>query len=558
MPARRASIWTRIDFAIVSKVLGTFAFMFSLTMVLPLLVGWWRHERFVTADRNTLTGVLYSVSIGIVVGLVLWLFGRRSEGQFYRREGILTVGVVWVLVGVLGALPFWLSGVLSLPDAFFESVSGLTTTGSSVLGSDVTPAIQSMPPSLLFWRAWLHWLGGLGIVVMFLAFLPALGITEKTLFQAEVAGVSKEGLRPRIRHSTMMLLKIYFAVTLFLVAGFWFLGMNAFESVCHSFATIATGGFSTKNYSVGEFNSLGIEMLATFGMILAATNFGLYHRFVSQFRAMFTPADGSGSTWMPRWSERPRLKQLWDVFYEDREWRFYACVLLVFTVSIAIVLALSGETVEGADGAVRDYAGSWGRCARDASFQVASVTSSTGFANSNLLRWPQLAQAMILCLMLIGGCSGSTGGGIKMARALILLKLIGRNLRRFIRPRAVEPLRIGKDTLDLETADRVVALAACWVLILGLGTLVLIVLEPRLDMLGSFSSMVTALCNMGPAFVLVNGSGSPFGGAIDIGSYGSFGEFSALAKTFMAFVMILGRLEIYTALILVMPGFWKD
>ncbi len=553
MPAPRASLLSRIDFAVVAKVIGVFVMAFSLTMVLPILVGWWRNERFVTADRNTLVGTLASLGVGLLVGALFWLYGRRSEGEFYRREGILTVALVWLIVGALGALPFALSGVLSFVDAFFESVSGLTTTGSSILGSNATPSIQSMPPSLLFWRSWLHWLGGLGIVVVFLAFLPALGVTEKTLFQAEVAGVSKEGLRPRIRHSTFMLLKIYFAITALLGLAFLAFGMNIFEALCHSFATIATGGFSTKNYSIGEFDSIAIEVTATIGMLLAATNFGLYHSFVNQFKPMFHERK-----WWPEWRRRPSFAQLWKVFAQDPEWRFYATTVAVVMLFLTLVLAFSGEDVTGGDGIARAYESSIGRCVRDASFQTASLVSSTGFANSNLLQWPQLAQAAVLLLMIIGGCSGSTGGGIKMARALVLLKLIGRSLRRFIRPRSVEPLRIGKEAIDLETADRIVALAACWMVILGLGTLALIILEPRLDMIGSFTSMVTALCNMGPAFVLVDGVGAPYGGVIDIGSYGSFGEFSASSKAFMAFVMILGRLEIYTALIIVVPSFWKD
>lgn len=554
MPAPRASLLSRIDFAVVAKVIGFFVMAFSLTMVLPILVGWWRNERFVTADRNTLLGTLASLGVGLLVGALFWLYGRRSQGEFYRREGILTVALVWLIVGALGALPFALSGVLSFVDAFFESVSGLTTTGSSILGSNATPSIQSMPPSLLFWRSWLHWLGGLGIVVVFLAFLPALGVTEKTLFQAEVTGVSKEGLRPRIRHSTFMLLKIYCVITTAISLAYCAFGMNLFESICHAFATVSAGGFSTKNYSVGEFDHVGIEVVATIGMLMAATNFGLYHDFVNQFRPMWL-----GRSWLrPDMRKRPSLRQLWGVFSQNPEWRFYAATVLLAMTMVATVLALSGEDVVGGDGIARNYESSWLRCVRDATFQTASLVSCTGFANSNLLQWPQLAQVVLVLLMIVGACSGSTGGGIKMARALVLLKLITRSLRRFIRPRAVEPLRIGKDAVDLETADRIVALAACWLVVLGLGTLVLILLEPRLDMVGSFTSMVTALSNVGPAFVLSDGSGSTLGGAIDIGSYGSFGEFSASSKAFMAFVMILGRLEIYTALIIVVPSFWKD
>lgn len=544
------TVWSTIDLAIVAKVLGIFAGLFSLTMVLPIVVGLVRGETFAQdGGRNTLVGFGGATAIGVAIGgLLVWL-GRGSKGEFYRREGILTVAFVWLLVGFLGSIPFWLSGWFGgYWDCFFESCSGLTTTGSSILGAGDNPSIEEMPSSILFWRSWLHWLGGLGIVVMFLAFMPALGITEKTLFQAEVAGVSKEGLRPRIRHSTVMLLRIYLVITLALLLAYWLLGMGVFDAVNHAFATIATGGFSTKNYSVGQFTSLGIELIGIVGMLMAATNFSLYHRFAQQFRPMFKAG------WSrPDLKERPTIKALFKVFFGDPEFRLYIGTFVVALISITIVLSLSGTNIDDVgEGRAHPYEDSFAASARDAGFSVASLLSSTGFANSNLRVWPVLAQAMLLVIMIAGGSSGSTGGGVKMARVLILFKLVGRSLRRFLRPRSVEPLRVGRDTLDQELADRVIALAAVWAMILIFGSLVLLVLQPTLDLLGSFSSMVTCLCNMGPAFSITD-TGAP-----DICSYGSFGSYNGPAKAFMAFVMILGRLEVYTPLIIVFPSFWKD
>ena len=550
---RTQTLWTSIDFRWVAKVLGIFATYFAAVMAVPMLLAWWLDgEAFIGGDKSTFNGFAYAALVALVLGLGLTRFGKKTEGEFFRREGILTVGLAWLMIGALGGLPFWFSGWLSPVDSFFESVSGLTTTGSSILGSLETPAISELPRSLLFWRSLSHWLGGLGIVVMFLALLPALGITEKTLFQAEVAGVNKEGLRPRIRHSVVMLMRIYAAITVMLIVGYWLLGMGFFDAVNHSFATIATGGFSTKNASVGEFQNVGIEMLAILGMFMAATNFGLYHRFSSKFAPMFSEGRF-------RWSKRPKLRDAFSVFWEDREFRFYLMIFSVVVVLLTLTLRFGGDSVASQlpDGRVHDYPASVADSARDSVFAVSSMISSTGFGNCDLLAWPLLAQGLVIFLMLVGGCSGSTGGGIKMARALILVKLIGRNLRHFVRPRQVEPIRIGKDKIDVETADRVVALAVCWILVLIVGTLVLLVLEPKTDLLGAFTSAVTSLCNMGPAFV----GGYDYiqdAGIANIGSAGSFGEFADTSKAFMAFVMILGRLEIYTALIIIMPSFWKD
>ena len=541
-----------LNFRIVAKVSGIFLTFFSLTMFLPLLVGFSMGEGMLgEAGSNPFVGFVLSAFICGTTGFLLYRYGSRGEG----REGILCVGVIWFVTGIMGGLPFYFANVVGgFWDGVFESVSGLTTTGSSVFGGVGGNAkISDLPASILFWRSWLQWMGGLGIIVMFLVFLPALGITEKMLFQAEVAGVSKEGVKPRIRESAAALLRIYLIITLMLGVGYWVLGMGKFDAVCHSFATIATGGFSTQDYSIGQFQKVGIEVLAILGMLLAATNFGLFHRVELAFKKV---KKGDGFL---RFKNLPRPKDLLQIFWSDPEFRFFITVFIVLVLLITGNLYFSHSgvvpSVGGADRA-HDY-GTIHGCLRDSSFQAASLISSTGFANSNLSAWPLLSQFMILVIMLMGGSSGSTGGGLKAIRVLILFKLVGRSLRRFIRPRSIEPIRVAGTKVEADLADMVFALFVLWIAILIFGTLALLLVEPRLDALSAGSSIVTSLCNMGPGLTqLMNNN--PLTDVGDISSYGSFGAYSAMGKALMSFVMILGRLEVMTPLILLTPAFWKD
>ncbi len=542
----------------VAKVLGIFLLFYSAAMLVPLGVGAIRGDLAVEGAFHPVRGFLLAASAGFLCGGILWVLGRRSEGEFYRKDGILAVSGIWIAAGMLGALPFVFSGVLGFWDGFFEATSGLTTTGSSVFGSSRTPRISELPSSILFWRALTHWMGGLGIVVMFLVFLPALGITEKTLFQAEVPGVSKEGLRPRIRQSALVLFRIYLLITSALILGYLAFGMGVFDAVCHSFATIATGGFSTRDYSVGEFNSLGIEVVAITGMILAGTNFALFHRVGRSFRR----SAAGGSLWNPRnW---PSLRELVGIFSRDPEFRFYFLTYLGVVVLITFLLLDLGTLVPGEAqiGRNHDYS-TLGGALRDASFQTASLISSTGFANSNLLNWPLVAQAVLVLLMIGGACGGSTGGGIKAARVLILAKHLARGLRKFVRPRAVDPVRFGENKLDRDLLDSVLALFVSWILILALGSILVLFLERELDVFSAFTTTVTCLNNMGPGFTALvrdaAGNLVPANpGGFDVGSYGCFGEFGSATKGLLGFVMILGRLEVYAPLAILMPGFWRD
>ncbi len=568
----------------VAKVLGIFLFFYSLSMLVPPLVGLFlEHESPQGSPFNPMRGFLLSTLVGCVFGGGLFFWGRRGKGEFFRKEGILVVASIWIFAGLIGALPYLFSGALDYASGVFETTSGLTTTGSSTLGSAFTPRISSLPKSLLFWRAQTHWMGGLGIVVMFLVFLPALGITEKTLFQAEVPGVSKEGLRPRIRQSAQVLFWIYSGITVALVFGFLYFGMNTFEAVCHSFATIATGGFSTRDFSVGEFGSLGVEWVAIFGMIIAGTNFGLYYKLGAVWRRtmqrsrplQLDPLLDLDEQRVPKssplllplhWLRRlpTFFKKGFQVFAGDPEFRFYLLTFVIGGLLIAGILWAESSLIDAKEeiGRLHDY-GNLGECLRDSSFQTASLISSTGFANSNLLTWPLLAQGLLVLIMLGGACGGSTGGGLKAARVLILFKLLGRTIRKFLKPRSVEPLRLGGGKLEQEVIDSVLALFVAWILILGAGSILVLALEPNLDAYSSFTSVVTCLNNMGPGFTALvpgpEGSLVPANRAgIDISSYGSFGSFAASTKYLLSLIMIFGRLEVYAPLAILLPSFWRE
>ncbi len=553
-----------LNLYMVAKVLGAFLTLFSFLMVVPPIIQLLMGEGVVgPRDDNAFLGFGISAAIGGITGALLFRIGKNSKAEFFRREGLLAVALVWFLSGFLGGLPFYFTGVVeTVWDGVFESISGMTTTGSSIMGAGGNWLIGDLPVAITLWRSLLHWLGGLGIVVMFLVFLPALGITEKKLFQAEVAGVSKEGVKPRIRESASALIRIYLYITIFLAMGYWILGMGIFDAICHSFATIATGGFSTKNGSLGEFQNHWIELLAIFGMFLAAANFGLYHRVES----LFKKAAKGGI--IPKWADMPRPKDIWAIFWGNPEWRLYFFLTIGASLLIGFVLLIQGGVPVPSAGfdRVHDYS-SLGESLRDSAFQTASLVSSTGFANSNLLAWPILAQFLIAVLMFGGGCSGSTGGGLKLARVLVLFNYVGFVLRRFIRPRSVEPMQIKGQKVDTGMLEAIFALFILWVLVLVFGTVALLILEPQVDLMTGFTSVLTCLSNMGPGLTqLIPGSldaanplGTPANAlAMDCSSYGSFGLYSSSTKSLLSFIMILGRLEIYTPLIVFFPSFWKD
>ncbi len=442
--------------------------------------------------------LLWAMCLTVLSGGGMYLLLRKEEiASINHRESMMIVALGWIAAGFFGSLPYIFYGLTPITDAVFESFSGFTTTGASILTN-----IEAMPKGLLLWRSLTHWLGGMGIIVLSLAILPFLGVGGMQIYKAEVPGPNPDKLSPRIKDTAMLLWRVYVLFTaaevVFLLLG----GMDFFDALCHSFATLATGGFSTKNTSVAWFNSAYIEWVITIFMFLAGVNFALH------FQAL-------------------RGKPL--VFWQDREFRFYAFLVLVWTVVITM-------SVWNANLA------SFGDSLRAAAFQVVSILTTTGFATKDYELWPLLAQALLLFCMFLGGCAGSTSGGLKCMRFQVLLKQGYNELLRLVHPRAIYTVKQGNVALKPETLNGISAFFILFVLIFALSGLFLAALG--LDLLTAFTAVIACLGNIGPGF------GS-------VGPAENFAHIPVFGKWILILCMVLGRLEIYTVLVLFIPEFWK-
>jgi trk system potassium uptake protein TrkH len=434
-----------------------------------------------------------------VLGLVLfWLFRTKTSHELTHREGMAIVGISWAVAGILGGIPLYFSGDFpTYTDAVFEAVSGFTTTGASVLTN-----IEAAGKGVLFWRALTHWLGGMGFVVLSLAILPLMGVGGMQLFKAEVPSPTPDRLAPRITDTAQLLWKVYAAITaaevLLLMAG----GMDWFEAVCQAFATMATGGFATKNASIAGFNSAYVEWVITIFMMLAGMNFTLH------FLA---------------------FRGAWKAFWRDEEWRFYMGIFV--GLSLLIALGLYVLTDNGAEGSFRL-----------ASFQVATILTTTGFATTDYSLWPAVCLGLLVPLMFVGGSAGSTGGGPKVMRVLVVMKQSLSEFRRLVHPRLVAPVRLNHHNVDRQVVSSVYSFMGLYMGAFVLTGLILSAMG--LDLLEAFSASIACLGNIGP------GLGS-------IGPAGNYADLPDAAKWLLSWVMIVGRLEIYTVLVLLVPDFWR-
>lgn len=433
----------------------------------------------------------------LVVAFLLFFFRQTQPMVINHREGVVIVTMGWVACGVFGALPFALGGFPSFTDAVFESVSGFTTTGASIL-----PDIESVPAGLLFWRSLTHWLGGMGIIVLAIAILPFLGVGGMQLYKAEVPGPVADKLQPRIKDTAMSLWKVYVlftaAQTVLLTLG----GMTVFESLCHAFGTMGTGGFSTRNASVAAYDSVYIDYVISFFMLVAGMNFALHFQLV-----------------------RGRPLALW----RDTECRFFLGVVLGVTACVAV--AIRGVAVA-----------SWPEAIRFSVFQVASIITTTGFATANYELWAPLAQGLLLLCMFVGGCTGSTSGGIKCMRIMILFKHAYRELFRLVHPRGVVAVKFGSKQVKEEIMSSIWGFFVLFMVVFVAAGLLLTAMG--LDVLTAFSAVIACLGNVGP-------------GLGEVGPAENYGGLPWLAKWVLTLCMVLGRLEIYTVLVLFLPEFWR-
>ena len=466
------------------NVFGKFLLVLSAFMLVPLTISLAYRQPDVPAF---LVSILFTALLGTGFATLF----RDSEKEINIRDGFMLVGLTWLGAGILGALPFFLSGsVPSFVDAVFESVSGFTTTGATVFGS-----IENKPMGILFWRSLSHWLGGMGIIVLSVAFLPRLGAGAMQLFRAEVPGPSAEKLLPRIKNTAKVLWLLYTALTILLVIALLLAGMNWFDAICHSMSTLGTGGFSTKDLSVASFANPWIEVILTIFMVAAGANFTLYYYL---------------------------YKRRWSLVSEDPELKFYLVVVAVAGVLITLDLFSSGIIA------------SLGEAVRHSFFQVASLVTTTGFSSADFNKWPPLSQGILMALEFFGGSAGSTAGALKMIRVLIICKFIVREFHRQLHPKLVRPVRVGNKVIPEEMLDNIAGFTLLYFFIFLLAGLA--VAAMGVDILSAFTGSAATLGNVGP-------------GLNHLGPLNNFGTLPAGAKVVYTFCMLLGRLELFTLIL---------
>lgn len=469
----------------------------------------------------------YVTLLGGVLGGGVWL-GTRKKGDttsFGRREALLLVATSWIVGAALAALPyyFWANMAgspeghvyASFSASYFESMSGLSTTGATVLGG-AGSEIETLPKGLLLWRSATHWLGGLGIVVLFVAVLPTVGSSGKKMFQVE-STADQGGVRPKIAETARVLWLIYLGLTMLCVLLLMATGtMSMFDAVNHAFSVMSTGGLSTRDASIGGYDSVAVDLIITFFMILAGINFVLYFHII---------------------------QRRWRQMFQDVELRIY--LILKVLVSLIIAFSLMGGTIITTAGLEKEGVGFF-TALRYASFQTASMQTGTGFGTADYDLWPILSIALLVPMMIMGGCAGSTAGGLKIIRLWIMLKVMWSALERAFRPNVVRPIKIGKMVIDEDM--KLSALTYFCLLVAGIcvGTLLTLLFEPysQCDLQTALSASLASICNVGP-------------GQHHVGPTQNYGWMSAPSLWVQALLMALGRLEVYALLVLLLPRFWS-
>jgi len=442
---------------------------------------------------------LYSIAISGIVGGSLLILAGRSKTDLTQREGILLVTTVWVAVSLFGCLPFFFSPYYpSFTDAFFEAASGFTTTGATVLAE-----VESLPRSLLFWRCFSNWIGGMGIILLGIAILPLVGIGGMSLYRADFPGATSEKLALRTQETAKALWKIYCLITLAEFLALRLVGMEWFDAVCHAFSTVGTGGFSTRDNGIAAFDSPAVECVIIIFMLIAGMNFTLHYRL-----------------WV-KWQFRR--------FFTDPEIRFYLLVAAAAAAFVSMSLIVQDR-----------YA--FTAALRHGVFQVCSIMTGTGLTTDNFGNWNAFSQLILLALMFLGGCTGSTAGGLKSSRILLLMKVVGREFRRMVERRAVFTVRLGTRIITESTIQSLLNLVylAC---ITNLISCLLLSLA-GIDMFTSISAVAACLFNVGPGLGLV-------------GPAHHYGELPAFAKWILSFCMLVGRLEFYAVLVICTRAFWR-
>lgn len=477
-----------MNYRMIARILGMVLLILAALLVLPLIAG-------LCYGENVLNFAV-TIAAAAALGGIFMLFKPKNR-DIYAREGFTAVGLSWILMSLIGALPFVISGdIPSYVDALFETVSGFTTTGSTLLTD-----IEAMSRGCMFWRMFTHWIGGMGVLVFIMAVLPMSGEHSMHIMRAEIPGPVVGKLVPRARKTAAILYIIYMGLTaietVFLLCG----GMSFYDAMLHAFATAGTGGFSTRGAGIAAFDSLYIEVVISVFMLLFAVNFNLYFLLL--------------------------MGRVRDVL-KNQELRCFG-VFVAFSM-LTVAWNISGQY------------GGFAEALRYSSFTVASLVSSTGFGTADFTQWPQYSQWLLVIIMFVGACAGSTGGGLKLSRVMLLLKAAFSDLRHMIWPRRVNRVQMEGQRVEQAAIRAVFSYFTLYMLILLLGTL--LISFDGFDTATNFTAALTCLSNMGPGLGL-------------IGPSGNFSIFSDFSKLLMSFLMLAGRLEIYPILVLFFPSVWK-
>lgn len=443
-------------------------------------------------------GLLYAALISLGVASLLWLL-TRGPIDLSRRDGFGIVTFGWLTVALIGALPYTLSGVIADPvTAIFETMSGFTATGSTAIEN-----IEAMPYGILFWRSLTQWFGGMGIIVLAVAILPFLGVGAMQLFSAEMAGPSKDRLTPRIESTAKLLWGVYLLLTLVAFLAFRGVGLSWFDAINHAFTAAATGGFSTRTASIAAYDSVAVEMVFSAVILLGGMSFPLHYRALTG---------------------RPLC------YARDPQTQLYLALWIGAILLVATNLFLNMDV-------------SAGTAVRHSIFQVTTLLTSAGYVSADYDQWPAMSRFILLCLLISGGCAGSTAGGMKVIRIQVLIKKALREIRLFIRPHAVAQVKIGGKTVTQEIVSKVTSYFVIYMFVLALATLVMTWYTPDLET--AFGSVLSAIGNLGPGL---------FG---SVGAMQNYAHIEAGGKLVLTLVMLLGRLEFYTVMVLFLPTFWK-
>ena len=525
-----------MNLQLVSRLLGTISWLIGLTMAFSLPAAWPQFGGQPDFESRGFYALIISMGFCLAVGVLLRYYGRKAPDTLYRKEAMAIVGLSWVLATILGAMPFLLSHTvykeaagqpvpMGIAEALFESQSGFSTTGATVLTDIENP--QWVPRCILLWRSSTHFLGGLGIIVLFVAVLGQ-GSAGKALMRTEMPGPSQEGSHERMQHTAWIFTAIYCGLNLLLIFILQFEGMTWFEAICHAFGTMATGGFSTLNSSLGGFNSRSIEYTVIFFMMLAGTNFTLLY-----FTLLL----------------RKPGKLLGDL-----EWRTYAAIIIGSTAMVMFfgIYVTNDFNQQGDLTGQQELETAF----RDGLFQVVATLTTTGFGTADFDLWNNFSRALLIVLMFVGGCAGSTGGGMKVIRHVLFFKILGREIEKSFHPSVVRHIRLGGETItDPDLPRNILVYFGLVALIFTVSSQVLVGIEPdstwveagqpvENKLIDSASAIAATLHNIGPGIGIV-------------GSTQNYAPFTALSKLLFTFLMMLGRLELFAILVLFVPGFWR-